>query len=226
MEHTKNYSLKKPLDNETAEIQDIRDNMDAIDAALASMIPKAQKGATGGVAELGSDGKVPEAQLPPMNFDPAGSAAAVQENLNDHTNNKSNPHGTTAAQVGAYAKEEALSAAMKTLYGIPASGTPSDVFAAIRPLITKATPVLGTYNGTSERETQTINLGFTPSAVIVIGIRGLSFVAFALSGFPAKDGSNTVEIVANGFNVSWYGNEPPGSYYGEDMSPYRYVAFR
>lgn len=42
MEYTKNYRLKKPLDNETAEIQDIRDNMDAIDAALGLMLTKAE----------------------------------------------------------------------------------------------------------------------------------------------------------------------------------------
>ena len=34
-------------------------------------------------------------------YDPAGSAQGVQNNLNTHTNNKSNPHGVTAAQVGA-----------------------------------------------------------------------------------------------------------------------------
>lgn len=34
-------------------------------------------------------------------FDPAGSAAAVQENLTSHVGDKNNPHGVTAAQVGA-----------------------------------------------------------------------------------------------------------------------------
>ena len=33
--------------------------------------------------------------------DPAGSAAGVQSNLDTHTGNKVNPHGVTAAQVGA-----------------------------------------------------------------------------------------------------------------------------
>lgn len=36
-----------------------------------------------------------------VNADIAGSASAVQSNLNSHTGNKSNPHGVTAAQVGA-----------------------------------------------------------------------------------------------------------------------------
>ena len=80
-------------------------------------------------ADLGEDGKVPAAQLPAMDFDPAGSAAAVQTALSGHTgdnvrhltaaertawnakadgaststhiSNTNNPHGVTAAQVGA-----------------------------------------------------------------------------------------------------------------------------
>lgn len=54
-----------------------------------------------GYAPLGSDGKVPAAYLPAMNYDPAGSAQTVQNNLNAHTRNKNNPHGVTAAQIGA-----------------------------------------------------------------------------------------------------------------------------
>ena len=92
-------------------------------------IPFTDKGAPGGVAALGDDGKVPAAQLPAMDFDPAGSAAAVQTALSGHTgdnvrhltaaertawnakadgastsahiSNTNNPHGVTAAQVGA-----------------------------------------------------------------------------------------------------------------------------
>ena len=68
---------------------------------LDGYIPITQKGAAGGVASLGSDGRVPKTMLPEMNYDPAGSAAAVQNNLTSHINNKSNPHGVTAAQAGA-----------------------------------------------------------------------------------------------------------------------------
>ena len=60
-----------------------------------------QKGAAGGVATLDTSGKVPSTQLPEMDYDPAGSAQAVQSNLNSHTNNQNNPHSVTAAQVGA-----------------------------------------------------------------------------------------------------------------------------
>lgn len=37
----------------------------------------------------------------PEEFDPAGSAQAVQEALTSHTGNKANPHSVTAEQVGA-----------------------------------------------------------------------------------------------------------------------------
>lgn len=66
-------------------------NWDKIDEAVAKK------------AELGADGKIPAEQLPEMNYDTAGSAAAVQKNLDAHTGNKSNPHGVTAVQVGARA---------------------------------------------------------------------------------------------------------------------------
>lgn len=54
-----------------------------------------------GLATLGPDGKVPGEQLPKMDYDPAGSAAAVQQALTAHTGNKNNPHAVTAEQVGA-----------------------------------------------------------------------------------------------------------------------------
>lgn len=54
-----------------------------------------------GLATLGPDGKVPAGQLPKMDYDPAGSAAAVQKALTAHTGNKDNPHAVTAEQVGA-----------------------------------------------------------------------------------------------------------------------------
>lgn len=67
----------------------LNDNWEKIDAAVA------------GKADVGEDGKIPASQLPEMDYDPAGSAAAVQTNLTAHINNKNNPHGVTAAQAGA-----------------------------------------------------------------------------------------------------------------------------
>lgn len=57
---------------------------------------------------LGDDGKLPPSELPPMDYDPAGSAAAVQKALSAHTGNKNNPHAVTAEQVGAFTKQETL----------------------------------------------------------------------------------------------------------------------
>lgn len=62
--YTPNHNLKKPAPEDFYNVTDQNGNMDKIDAALASMVPKTQKGAAGGLAELGSDGKVPAAQLP------------------------------------------------------------------------------------------------------------------------------------------------------------------
>lgn len=47
------------------------------------------------------NGKVPDAQLPEMNYDPVGAAQVVQGNLQTHMADKDNPHGVTAEQVGA-----------------------------------------------------------------------------------------------------------------------------
>ena len=69
--------------------------------AWNSKLDASQKGAADGVATLGSDGKVPTSQLPKMDYDAAGSAAAVQSKLDAHAANQQNPHGVTADQVGA-----------------------------------------------------------------------------------------------------------------------------
>lgn len=60
------------------------------------------RGQADGIATLDGAGKL--AQMPTagdVGADAAGSAAAVQAALGSHTGNKQNPHGVTAAQVGA-----------------------------------------------------------------------------------------------------------------------------
>ncbi len=52
-------------------------------------------------ADLGEDGKIVLAQLPDMDYDPAGSAAAVDSKLTAHMEDEDNPHGVTASQTGA-----------------------------------------------------------------------------------------------------------------------------
>ena len=74
---------------------------------LMQQVNAAQRGvnevgkAFSGLPSLGPDGKIPAEQLPAMNYDPAGSAAGVQKNLDAHMGNRQNPHGVTAAQVKA-----------------------------------------------------------------------------------------------------------------------------
>ena len=83
------------------------------------LLTTADKGKAGGVAPLNDSGKVPDVYLPEMDYvetttfnefkenansaiaEAKGAGTNAQSNLNSHTSNKSNPHGTTAAQVGA-----------------------------------------------------------------------------------------------------------------------------
>lgn len=65
------------------------------------VVMASQVGKPNGVAGLDGSGKVPAGQLPKMDYDPAGSAEAVQQALTAHTGNKNNPHAVTAEQVGA-----------------------------------------------------------------------------------------------------------------------------
>lgn len=94
---------------------------------LSGYIKATEKGKPGGVATLGEDSKVPAGQLPKMDYDPAGSAAAVQNALSAHTGNKNNPHAVTAEQVGAFTKQETLTPETAALYGLSSSAIPDDV---------------------------------------------------------------------------------------------------
>ena len=123
---------------------------------LSGYIKATEKGQPGGVATLGPDGKVPAGQLPAMNYDPAGSAAAVQETLTNHINNKNNPHNVTAAQVGALASSGgvmsgALSMSGHKIANLAAPAAPTD--AANKQYVdehTGAKVVTGSYVGTGK----------------------------------------------------------------------------
>ena len=144
---------------------------EALAAAKASdfgAIPSAEKGQADGVAELDSSGKVPSAQLPAMDYDPAGSADAVQQALNTHTSNKQNPHGVKAAQVGAYTKAQTLQAATSALYGLGPDAVPDDVFKAIVEVAVYLES--GSYVGTGkygESNKTTITLEHAPVFVLI-----------------------------------------------------------
>lgn len=140
----------------------------ALDADSVNAIPATEKGKANGVAELGSSGKVPSAQLPAMDYDPAGSAQKVQEALTAHIDDKENPHGATAEQVGAYTKEQTLTEQTAGLYGLGPDAVPDDVFKAIVEVAVYLES--GSYVGTGkygESNKTTITLEHAPVFVLI-----------------------------------------------------------
>ena len=109
-----------------------------------------------GVATLGPDGKVPAGQLPKMDYDPAGSAEAVQKNLTAHTGNKNNPHAVTAEQVGALASSGGVMSGAISMSGhkIANLAAPADsTDAANKQYVDEhagARVILGSYVGTGK----------------------------------------------------------------------------
>ena len=83
----------------TVLVFDSAENVTAVVDHGLVFIPLREKGQPSGVATLGTDGKVPSGQLPDMDYDPAGSAAAVQNLLAGHTANLDNPHQVKASQI-------------------------------------------------------------------------------------------------------------------------------
>lgn len=174
-----------------------------------------EKGQPGGVATLGEDGKVPAGQLPAMNYDPAGSAAAVQQALTAHTGNKNNPHGVTAKQVGALASSGGVMSGAISMSGhkIANLAAPTDLTDAankqyVDEQVGSSRVVMGTYIGDGA-PSQTIQLGFTPKAVLVCqngilsrGYQNHYAEGLALDGYPAAEGNNNVvSVVEGGFQV-------------------------
>lgn len=94
---TFNYDYNAKLLEKLYQHTDNQENPHNVTAAQVGAIPAGQKGVAGGVASLDENGKVPANQLPEM----SGGASAIQAALNTHIENMQNPHGVTAAQVGA-----------------------------------------------------------------------------------------------------------------------------
>ena len=166
-------NVQKALEELRKAIEDIV--FDPTGGILWSMV-----GAPNGVAGLDETGKVPEGQLPELDFDPSGSAAAVQRQLEAHTADKGNPHGVTAAQVGAFTKAQTLTAETAALVGLGADAMPDAVFAKIKSLIdavgnhsnTKAVSELKSYVGTGAYGSSapvSLSFSFVPSTIIYIG---------------------------------------------------------
>ncbi len=93
------------------------------------------------------------------------------------------------------------------------------------------TPVTGTYLGTGISVTQTITLGFRPSAVLVMSnggsISGGNNTDYGLA-LGNQDGK-ILKLTATGFTVTSEGlNTYPGTgqSYVTDKNPFRYIAWR
>ena len=90
MTYTENYHLKKPDGDDFIDVADLNQNMEAIDAQLKAQAQKAEGDGTK-VQEVQAaleqkadlkNGKVPEGQLPAMNYDPKGTAGMAVSNHN------------------------------------------------------------------------------------------------------------------------------------------------
>lgn len=217
---------------------------------MLDFIPNSEKGQPNGVATLDEHGKVKE--LPELNFDPAGSATTVQGNLNAHINNKQNPHGVTAAQVGAYDKNQSLTSATAQLFGLPASAVPNDVLSKIKTLMDTSSGVInqkigiitGTYigddNDYNTSKPRTISLGVYPLTVIVARSGalfgehdGLVYGGIALRDVPLIPNKVNIPVLAitqTGFTVDDIrGEDGVSTYYGGYLNSlnitYRYIVF-
>lgn len=154
----------------------------------------------------------------------------------DHSQATGNPHGMTAAQVGAYTKEESLSAAIKTLYGVLTNATPSDVFSKIYSMLNVKPFVSGIYtgNGSAYPSSQSISLGFTPSAVLVEADgynrrQGVVYGGLVIPGYPVISQGNAkgLEITSGGFTAySAIGVSGYDAYCNSTGAKYHYIAFR
>ena len=89
MEQTTNYGLNKPGGSDYARIDALNANMDAVDAALKDLEESKAEGTADQVKHLTA------AERTAWNAKADGAATGA------HISNTNNPHGVTAAQVGA-----------------------------------------------------------------------------------------------------------------------------
>lgn len=156
--------------------------------AWNAKLDASQKGTAGGVATLGSDGKVPTSQLPEMDYDAAGSAAAVQGKLDAHTANQQNPHGVTAEQVGAR----------------PATWTPTaaDVGAAPASHTTDTTIHITASERTAWNSKAAGN--HTHAASSITGLTGTDYTTVRVRGMAICASSATAPTIGNGCLLGVY----------------------
>ena len=173
MQHTTNYKLKKPEDNDFINVKDLNDNADIIDAKLKehkesaeneitkaiesadSKIPKSEKGQPKGVATLGTDGKVPGSQLPPLNYVATTDGKTASGTL--QTTEKTNLV-TAINEVKSYAND--IKTKIANVIGTPA--TPSDTSDVLASHIQSAKDKIAGYitknKGTADRNMPLLTL--------------------------------------------------------------------
>ena len=103
----------------------------------------------------------------------------------------------------------------------------NDNFAAIDAILKgKAEVVFGTYTGNKSSQ-RTIQLGFTPSLLLLMGERGIGSTysgGLTALGHPLKNQFKTfLEIVENGFQVAYWED---AAHTNSQNSVYHYLAFR
>ena len=98
MEQTTNYGLNKPGGSDYARINVLNANMGAVDAALKELEESKAAGAALAAHEADQVKHVSAAERAAWNAKADGTATSA------HISNTNNPHGVTAAQVGAVAK--------------------------------------------------------------------------------------------------------------------------
>ena len=98
MEQTTNYGLNKPGGSDYARIDVLNANMDAVDAALKDLEESKAEGAALAAHEADGVKHVSAAERTAWNAKADGTATGA------HIARTDNPHGVTAAQVGAVAK--------------------------------------------------------------------------------------------------------------------------
>lgn len=162
-------------------------------------IPNSEKGQPNGVAELDEDKKLKAEQVP--------------TNITSHIANKQNPHGVTAAQVGAYDKNQSLTSATAQLFGLPASAVPNDVLSKVKSLIDsvnnntngRAIIITGSYIGDGQ-PTKTFTLGFEPKMLLLQRTQFLTSGSICCTNqqqqYPISDMYVDVSISSDGITLT------------------------
>ena len=153
-----------------------------------------------------------------------------------HIARTDNPHGVTAGQIGAAPSSHSHPVGDITgVLPVSKGGTGQTSLAALMSAMGAGKIVTGYYSG-DRNASMTINLGFTPKAVIVCQINGYMVSSGTVFGGIAVTGSNArsydsnpkpiISITNNGFTVYYsYGSGGTNVCTNQDTAKYNYIAF-